>query len=185
MEKELSIRLAVPDDAPSLLAIYAPYVTGTAISFETKVPDISEFEQRIASTLTRYPYLVAEENDQIIGYAYASALSPRQAYDWSVETTVYLKQDVTGRGIGTALYHELFSLLGFQHFSRAFACIADTNTASVHFHESLGFSKVGCFSKCGYKNGTWLDVVWLEKDLCPSRKLPEPLLPLDSTQGGL
>ena len=107
----MNIRLARPSDASTLLAIYAPYVENTAITFEYEVPTIEDFANRIEKTLEKYPYLVAEEDGLILGYAYASTYYARAAYDWAVELSVYVSQDARGKGVGSKLYDKLEDLL--------------------------------------------------------------------------
>ena len=104
---EIKIRTATPEDAEALAAIYAPYVENTSITFEYTVPSVEEFAERIRHTLTRYPYLTAEKNGVPIGYAYASAFKGRAAYDWSVETSIYVSQNLRSSGIGSLLYQKL------------------------------------------------------------------------------
>ncbi len=164
------IRMASPGDAEELLKIYAPYVTDTAISFEYNVPSPEEFAGRIAHTLEKYPYLVAVEKGRVNGYAYASPFKERPAYGWAVETTVYLRQDCRGRGLGELLYSALEEALKHQNILNMNACIAFTaaederlTNASERFHARMGFQLVGRFSKCGYKFGQWYDMIWMEK----------------------
>ena len=127
----MNIRTATPADAPQLLHIYAPYVENTSITFEYEVPSPEEFAGRIRHTLENYPYLAAEENGIIQGYAYASAFKARAAYAWSVETSIYVREDAGHRGIGTALYHALEDILAKQNICSLCACIAYPNPASL------------------------------------------------------
>lgn len=157
-------------DAEALLAIYEPYVLESAISFEYTVPDIEEFKGRMKKVLQRYPYLVAEEDGQIVGYAYASAFHEREAYDWSVEASIYLKTDCRGKGYGKCLYHALEEMLKRQNILNVNACIAYAEeedqyltNASQRFHERMGYRLVGKFTKSGYKFGKWYDMIWMEK----------------------
>ena len=150
---DITIRVATPDDAAVLLELYAPYVRETAISFETVVPSEDEFRRRIIHTLQRYPYLVAECDGKPLGYAYASAFKERAAYDWAVETSIYLRQDRRGLGIGRQLYLQLEALLRRQHITNANACIAYPHPESIAFHERLGYRTVAHFTRCGYKLG--------------------------------
>ena len=120
------IRTVTPDDAPALLQIYSYYVKNTAISFEYDVPTIDEFRRRIEHTLLKYPYIAAEDNGKIIGYAYAGPFKERAAYDWAVETTIYVDKDSRGGGIGKALYLELESILKKQGILNLNACISYT-----------------------------------------------------------
>ncbi|QIB69067.1 N-acetyltransferase [Aminipila butyrica] len=185
MSATLSIRLAQRADAKDLLKIYEPYVTGTAITFEYEVPSVSEFADRISNTLKRYPYLVAVEAGQIIGYAYASPFKSRAAYDWAVETTVYLDVNVRGKGFGKQLYLALEDALKKQNIINLYACIAYASSSDAHlsnasaiFHEHLGYTQVGYFTKCGYKFDTWYDMIWMEKMLNEHSANPPVLLPV-------
>ena len=124
MEKnKLQIRVATKEDAEALLAIYAPYVEKTAITFEYEVPSIEEFRCRIQETLKKYPYLVAEKNGKIVGYAYAGAFHARPAYDWAVETSIYVSRDLRSSGVGSLLYEKLEEYLTAQHVCNVCACI--------------------------------------------------------------
>lgn len=161
----MNIQPARPEDAAALLAIYAPYVTDTAITFETQVPSVAEFEGRIRQTLEKFPYLVAEVEGQPVGYAYASTYYARAAYDWTVECSVYVAQDRRGQGVGKKLYKQLERELVASGFKNFLACIALPNPASLALHESLGFEQVAHFKKVGYKFEKWHDIVWLQKSL--------------------
>lgn len=186
----ISIRMATEEDAEEILNIYSPYITDTAVTFEYDIPSVAEFSRRIKNTLQRYPYIVALEENHILGYAYASAFKERAAYDWAVETTIYLKQDCRGRGLGKKLYLALEELLRRQHILNLNACIAYTSiedghldNASTLFHEHLGYTKAAHFTKCGYKFGAWYDMVWMEKMLGEHPDAPEPMIPLSEMQG--
>ncbi|AGK71027.1 phosphinothricin acetyltransferase [Streptococcus cristatus] len=161
----MNIRLAKKSDAAALLAIYAPYVENTVITFEYEVPTIEDFANRIEKTLGKYPYLVAEEDGVVLGYAYASTYYARAAYDWAVELSVYVSQDTRGKGVGSKLYDELEGLLdqmGYMHF---LACISLPNEDSFAFHAKRGYQQVAHFPKIGYKFERWHDIVWLQKSL--------------------
>lgn len=166
----IKIRVAKIEDAPQLLNIYRPYVEKTAITFEYEVPGIDEFKRRIEKTLKKYPYLVAEDNGEILGYAYAGPFIGRAAYDWGVETTIYLKEDKKNLGLGRKLYEALEKILKAQNILNMNACIGYPeeedeylNKNSVEFHSHMGFTMVGEFHKCGYKFGRWYNMVWMEK----------------------
>ena len=183
-ETTLKIRPAVPSDAAALLAIYAPYVRETAITFEYEVPSETEFAGRIRRVLARYPYLVAEADGEAVGYAYAGPFKDRAAYDWAVELTVYVRRDQKRRGVGRALYAALEDALRAQGILNLYACIAVPETAdetltadSVRFHEALGFETVGKFQNCGCKFGRWYHMVWMEKRLGAHRPDPSPIVP--------
>ena len=169
------IRFAAAKDAAELLEIYAPYVTGTTVSFEYEVPAVEEFRRRVEETSARYPYLVWEEDGALLGYAYAHPYAARPAYQWSAELTVYLRQGVSRRGLGSRLYGALMELLRLQGVRNVYGCVTAENTASVAFHHALGFREAGRFSQVGYKLGRWLDVLWLEKALASGGE-PQPLV---------
>lgn len=166
----ITTRTAAPADAKALLAIYTPYVEQTAITFEYDVPTLEEFTSRIQTTLRKFPYIIAEEDNEILGYAYASPFKERAAYGWSVETSIYVKQNQRQKGIGRLLYDRLEKILKKQGVLNVNACIGYPQIEdeyltqdSVRFHEKLGYSMVGTFHKCGYKFGRWYDMVWMEK----------------------
>jgi Sortase and related acyltransferases len=185
MKPDITIRMAGPADAEEILRIYAPYITDTAITFEYDIPSVAEFTERIKSTLQMYPYLVALEGAHIVGYAYASPFKQRAAYNWAVETTIYLDKACRGKGIGKKLYIALEEILKRQNIINLNACIAFTPFKDAHldntstaFHENLGYTKVAHFTKCGYKFGTWYDMIWLEKILGDHPDLPAPVKPI-------
>lgn len=178
----MNIRTAVPSDARLLLDIYAPYVRHTAITFEYQVPSAEEFENRLLRTLEKYPYLTAQEGDRLLGYAYASAFKGRAAYDWSVETSIYVRQGCTGKGIGGALYGALEDLLRRQHICNLCACIAYPNPESIAFHEHFGYRTAAHFHASGFKQDKWYDMIWMEKELCPHTIPPLPFIPFPELQ---
>jgi phosphinothricin acetyltransferase len=174
------IRLAAESDAPTLLAIYAPYVRETAISFELEAPDEGEMAARVRKTLLAYPWLVCEHDGHIIGYAYGSRYRERPAYQWSVEVTVYVQRDLHRSGVGRALYTSLFALLRLQGYVSAFAGIALPNDASIGVHRALGFEPIGIFRAAGYKFDAWHDVAWMRLALQPPPAVPTPPQPLSA-----
>ena len=168
--ENMIIRTATANDAEELLNIYAYYVENTAITFEYDVPTIEEFIQRIENTLKKYPYLVAEKDGEILGYAYAGVFKDRSAYGWSAETTIYLKQDAVKCGLGRMLYEALEKEMKKRGFLNLYACIGYPidddeylTKNSAEFHAHLGFETVGEFHKCGYKFGRWYNMIWMEK----------------------
>ena len=170
MTDEIKIRAASPEDAPALLRVYAPYVKNTAITYEYDVPSVDEFSKRIETTLKRFPYLVLERGGEIIGYAYAGPLHSRPAYDWSVETSLYLSEDVRGGGLGRLIHDALENVLREQGFLNMNACIAYPEKEdeyltrnSAEFHAHLGYRMIGGFTKCAYKFRRWYGMVWMEK----------------------
>lgn len=171
-EENVVIRVAAVEDAEKLLQIYAPYVINTAITFEYEVPTVQEFRKRICHILKRYPYLVAEKNGELLGFAYASAFHERAAYDWAVETSIYICMNRRKMGIGRKLHDCLEKLLKEQGILNLNACIAYPRSEdeyltknSVEFHCHLGYRLVGEFYQCGYKFNRWYNMVWMEKQI--------------------
>lgn len=173
----MNIRIITPADAPQLLQIYAPYVEKTSITFEYEVPSVADFAERIRRTLEKYPYLAAEEDHIILGYAYASAFKTRAAYAWSAETSIYIREDMGHRGIGTELYRALEKVLTMQNVCNLCACIAYPNPSSISFHERFGYKTVAHFHASGFKQNAWSDMIWMEKELCPHTIPPSPFVP--------
>ncbi|MGP1458354.1 MAG: N-acetyltransferase family protein [Treponema sp.] len=168
---ETAIRDVNVGDARKLLEIYAYYVKNTAITFEYEVPSLSEFENRIASTIEKYPYLCIVSGGEIAGYAYAGAFRTRTAYQWSAEVTIYLDRNARGAGLGRRLYEELETRLKAAGIENLYACVTSPSvsddpyvtTASEVFHERMGFTKAGTFHRCGYKFDRWYNMIWMEK----------------------
>lgn len=156
----ITIRLATPSDAPGMLAIYAPYVSDTSITFETEVPSVAGFEQRISQYLDYCPWLVAEADGTIAGYAYANRHRERTAYQWSVECSVYIHPDYMRIGLASRLYTKLFDILRKQGFRNVYAVINLPNDRSVALHEQLGFRYFATYEQVGYKLGQWKNVGW-------------------------
>jgi L-amino acid N-acyltransferase YncA len=170
----VTIRVATPEDAEGILAIYAPIVRETAISFEVEPPTRVEMEKRIAKTLRALPWLVCERQGEVLGYVYASPHRARAAYQWAVDVTVYIHEEARRTGMGRALYTSLFQLLILQGFYNCFAGITLPNPASVGLHESLGFQPIGVYHRVGYKLRTWHDVGWWQRSLQPYQSPPAP-----------
>ena len=170
------IRSVTTADAESVRMIYAPYVSDSATSFEAVVPDLAEMTRRIESQADRYPWLVFESGDRILGYAYASPHRTRTAYQWSVEVSVYVDATAHRRGVGRALYLALFELLRRQGYVNAYAGITLPNPSSLGLHESLGFVPVGVYRQIGFKFDRWHDVEWLHLRLVQDpRAVTDPL----------
>ncbi len=155
-----SIRLASAADAPGILAIYAPYIENTSFTFETDVPSIDAFAERIENYLQNWPWLVFEVNGRIAGYAYASRYRERVAYQWSVECSVYVDDDYLRSGVARALYESLIEILKRQGFRNVYAVINLPNDRSVAFHEKCGFRYFATYEQVGYKLGKWKNVGW-------------------------
>lgn len=168
----ISLRAATERDAEALLSLYGPYVAATAVTFEYEIPSPEEFAARIRRVQEKYPWLVAEADGEILGYAYAGAFHERAAYEWDAELSVYVAPDRKRLGIGSRLYEALELILKEQGILNLYACIAcpekeDEYLAadSIRFHEKLGFHMAGKFHRCGYKFHRWYHVVWMEKHL--------------------
>jgi L-amino acid N-acyltransferase YncA len=177
-----TIRLATKKDAEQIQAIYSPIVSQTAISFELEPPGVAEMRKRIATTLTTFPWLVCEQKGKILGYVYARMFRSRPAYQWSVETSVYVHEELRRSGIGRALYTSLLKVLTLQGFYNAYAGITLPNLPSQGLHEALGFRSVGIFREAGYKMGAWHDVGWWQLRLQNKAGPPKPPLDLKAAQ---
>lgn len=164
----ITIRSAVPADGEALSRIYAPYVDGVATSFEETAPDGAEMARRVDATIPDYPWLLAEADEQVLGYAYAGSFRARAAYAKTVESSVYLDPGARGQRVGTRLMKALLEDLRLRGFHRVIAGATLPNDASTALHQSLGFAFVGVFHEVGYKLGTWHDVGFWELGLARS-----------------
>ena len=169
---ELTLRFASPADADKLVAIYAPYILKTAITYEYEIPSAAEFARRIQTYSEKYPYLVAEIDGAPAGYAYACPLGSRPAFDWSVETAIYIREDCKDMGIGKVLYEKLEAILKAMGICTMTAAVASVThedpyltNASISFHLRMGFTPAGTFHNAGCKFGRWYDLTWLEKPI--------------------
>jgi phosphinothricin acetyltransferase len=171
------LRLATPADASSVRRIYAPYVEETAITFATTVPGVEALEAKISDCLSQYPWLVCERDGRVRGYAYAGPLRKRDAYQWTVELSVYVEDGSQREGVGRRLYEALLDLLTAQGYASAYGVVTLPNPASVAFHERFGFERVGRFDDVGFKQGAWHDVGWWRKrlDAPAAPDAPRPL----------
>lgn len=178
----MEVRLADPGrDADAVAVIYRPAIETSVASFEAPAPDGVEMARRIRATLQRTPWLVAEEGTELVGYAYAAQHRERAGYRWSVDVSVYVAAGAQERGIGRALYTELFDLIRRQGFVNAYAGIALPNPASVALHERFGMRLIGVYERVGFKFDRWVDVAWYgvrlaEPDGRPSEPVPLPEL---------
>ncbi len=164
------IRNAKIEDADEILNIYSYYVLNTAITFDVIVPTVDEFKNRIKEFSKRYPYIVIEENNKVVGYAYAVLFHNREAYKYSVELSIYLDKNYTKMGLGKLLYNEMENRLKNMGVKNLYSCITKpdipdqyVDNNSEKFHERMGFNLVGTFHKCGYKFDKWYNVIWMEK----------------------
>jgi len=169
---ERVIRDATPADAAACAAIYAPYVTGTAISFETEPPSEDEMARRIGAALRSHAWLVLEEAGRVVGYAYGVPFNPRPAYRWAAQVSVYLEPGLRRRGGGRALYEALLTRLAERGYRSVLAGMALPNDASEGLHRALGFTPVGTYRRIGYKHGQWHDVAWVQRSIGDDREPP-------------
>ena len=159
------IRIATEADVPRILEIYAPYILTTTHTFEYEVPSEEAFLERFRSITEQFPWLVWEEDGEILGYAYGSAPFERAAFRWVAEDSVYLTPSAEGRGIGKALCIALEEILKYQGYRKVYAIITSENSRSLDFHRKLGYRDVAEFENCGFKFGRWLGITWLDKEL--------------------
>ncbi|MBF0276239.1 MAG: N-acetyltransferase [SAR324 cluster bacterium] len=169
------LRVASKGDARNILKIYSSYVTKTCISFEETPPSIFEMERRIEQSLPTFPWIVAVSENKLLGYAYATAFRSRAAYQWSVETSVYLDPEYFQKGFGMKLYRTLIQILKNQGFFSAYAGIALPNPSSIRLHEKLGFLPKGIYTRAGFKLNQWVDISWWQLELQDGKKFKKPL----------
>ena len=155
MIDEIQIRFADISDIEQMLGIYQFYVEKTSITFDYIKPSIEEYKLKFESLLEQYPVLVAIKNAEIVGFTYASEFRKKKAYQWSVESTVYLKHNILQNGIGTMLYKKMLGLLQLQHIIDVIAVITTPNLQSENFHTKLGFISMFELPEFGYKFNTW------------------------------
>ncbi|HWP13908.1 MAG TPA: GNAT family N-acetyltransferase [Ramlibacter sp.] len=162
-----TIRASTEQDLPAITAIYAHHVLSGTATFETTAPSQDEMAARRADVLGKgLPYLVAEEDDRVLGFAYCQWFKPRPAYRFSAEDSIYLHPDASGKGLGRRLLAELAAQAEAAGIRKLMAVIGDSaNAASIAVHRSIGFEPVGVFKSCGWKFGKWLDIVLMEKTL--------------------
>ena len=158
------IRAATPQDAAGCAAVYAPYVTGSVVSFELEPPGAEELRRRIEAS---HAWLVAEEDGEIVGYAYGSPHHERAAYRWAADVAIYIARSHQRQGLGRRLYGELFAVLRAQGLRMLCAGLTLPNAGSDALHRGLGFEEVGVYRKVGWKDGAWHDVRWYQLDLRP------------------
>lgn len=171
------IRIARDEDAAAIHAIYAPCVSAGTATFETVLPDVDAMRERIRSRLRHYPWLVWEEADEVLAYAYAGRFRERAAYDWIAETSIYVRADAHRRGIARHLYGVLLEVMRLQGITQAVGVITLPGTVSVALHETMGFSVAGVWRQCGYKLGQWWDVGVWQKQLQQAANPPAAVIP--------
>lgn len=165
VDDQFAVRSATAEDAEACAAIYAPYVTDTAITFEVETPTPTEMAGRIAASLDTHAWVVLTDARRVVGYAYGRPFKERAAYRWACETSIYLEPGLRRRGGGSRLYLALFARLAERGYHRAFGGMTLPNEASAGLHRALGFEPVGVFQRVGFKNGAWHDVAWVQKTI--------------------
>ena len=169
----ITIRFARPEDAAALVDIYSYYILNTAVTYEYEIPSVEEFAGRISRILEKYPYLIAQRGDEVLGYAYAGTFIARSAADWDAEVSVYIKHTAKGLGLGRRLYETLENILREQGIVNLAAAIAAPSGEedeyltrdSLKFHSRMGYEFVGKFKHNGHKFGRWYNLVWMEKHI--------------------
>ena len=173
------LRFAEQGDAEAILDIYAPYIRGTAVTFEESVPSIEEFRERICRIQEECPYLVYQMGNEIAGYAYANRNKARPAYRWNAELSVYIADAYIGRRLGRALYGALIEICTLQGLKNLYGIVTVPNPGSEALHEAMGFERVGLHRKTGYRMGKWRDLAWFEKKIGVMEESPQDFIPID------
>jgi L-amino acid N-acyltransferase YncA len=173
----IEFRIAQPDDADGIRAVYAPYCDSSVVSFELTAPSVEQVADRIEKVCEKYPWLICAVDGRVAGYVYACQHRERAAYRWAVDVAVYIDAAFHRRSIGRALYTSLFAMLRAQAFYKAYAGITLPNPGSVGLHEALGFTPIGVYKGVGHKFGRWLDVGWWQLDLHPETESPPEPIP--------
>ncbi|MEL0652166.1 N-acetyltransferase family protein [Algibacter sp. TI.3.09] len=152
------IRKATLADTSALLEIYNYYVIHTTVTFDEVALSLNAFTEKLELILKDYPCIVFEDNNEILGFAYGSKFRPKPAYNYTVESTVYVKNGAHGKQIGSKLYTELLAQLKQRNFKSVLGVLTIPNPASVKLHEKFGFTQVAHLKEVGFKFDTWLDV---------------------------
>jgi phosphinothricin acetyltransferase len=171
-----TIRLIRDSDYAGVLAVYTPYVLDTVITFEYEVPTLDEFTKRLSTIAKYYPVLVCEVDGDIVAYCYGSIHRVKTAYQWSVESTIYIAEAYHHKGLAAIMYTCLFDILRLQGFINVYAGISVPDGKSDKFHPKFGFKYLGVFPKIGYKHGSWHDLKWYEYIL--SERIDNPPAPI-------
>lgn len=159
------IRAATEQDLPAILEIYRPYILHTAYTFEYDVPTPEAFLARFRTVTAAHPWLVWEENCEILGYAYGAKAFERAAYQWAADLSIYLRPECHGRGIGRALYQAVEEILRQQGYFVVYGLVTSANEGSCTFHRAMGYRQVAELPDCGWKQGQWHSIIWFEKRL--------------------
>lgn len=178
------MRPATVDDDEAIHAIYAPSVLDNVVTFETELPGVPAMRERIRTRMQHYPWLVWEEDGEVLAYAYAGRFRERAAYDWIAETSIYVRDDAQRRGIARRLYDALLECMRRQGITQAVGVITMPGTVSVAMHESMDFTPAGVWRQCGYKHGQWWDVGVWQKQLRVADATPAPVTPFPQLLAG-
>lgn len=174
----VEVRIAQAGDVPAICAIVNHYIAHSTANLRTEPQAEAEWEHDLETYGGRYPWLVAEEDGTVVGLAYAKPWNPRGAYDWTAESTIYIGDGQTGKGVGSALYGRLFKLMEQQGFRSVIAGVTSPNPGSEALHAAFGFKRVGTLANAGYKFNTWYDVGLWQRELAelddPPRR-PSPV----------
>lgn len=171
---DVKIRLAQKSDAATLVAIYAPYIENTSVTFEYEVPTVEEFAARIEKVTEKFPWLICEIDGKIAGYFYAGLYKSRAAFQWDAELSAYLSPDYHRMGIASSLYSCFEAILTEQGYLNLYALITVTNSQSIGLLKKQGFHTLCVYPGVGFKLGEWHDLTVLEKRLAPLPENPHP-----------
>lgn len=176
--ESIKLELAGISDAAAILDIYRYYIENTVVTFEVETPALHDFEKRVESISSVYPYIICRKQGALLAYAYSGRQMERAAYKWNATASIYVDRNYVGRGLGTVLYRVLIDILRLQNVHNLYAGVTSTNPASEKLHLKLGFRKLGVYSGTGFKFGKWHDVTWFEKRIVKGDGQPGPLLPI-------
>ena len=175
----IKLRMIKEDDIREVLSIYRPYVTNTPISFEYTVPSYRKFTKRVHKITATYPWIVAEINHQIVGYAYTGRFRERAAFAWDAEFSVYINEDFHGQGIGRRLYMATEEISKLQGIYNIYSLVTSTAKNSIGFHEAMGFERAAELKNCGWKFDHWYGLIYFQKKIGDFEKVPEQTIPIE------
>lgn len=182
ISNKITLRAATTKDAEGILAVYIPYILNTTITYEYEIPTVEEFRERICKVTKFYPYLVCEDEGEIVGYAYASQHLERAAFQWGAEISIYIKESYHGNGIAARLYDQIIDILYKQGVYKVYALIDSPNKQSENFHIKRGFKEIGCLPNTAYKLGKWCNLKYYEKELRECAGTPVELIAAKLTE---
>ena len=174
----MKLRLIKENDIKDVLDVYNPFIKNTPITFECTVPSMKKFRKRVEHVTAKHPWLVAEENDRIVGFAYASVFKERMAYSWDVESSIYVIDDAGMQGIGTALYSAMEDILKLQGFYNIYAILTTGVKRSLYFHELMGYKKMYTLDCCGWKFDQWYGITCMCKTIGDIHQPPKEIIPI-------